>query len=76
MDTLMACCVWWLFKQDINQRWKEQCTEWKRIWSVKPPQKQDEAQALQEKTDYDKPDNIGIINKSDSLQMECVYSLI
>lgn len=46
MDTLMACCVWWLFKQDINQQWKEQCTEWKRIWSVEllsPPQKQDEA---------------------------------
>lgn len=40
------------------------------------PQKQDEAQALQEKTGYDKPDNIDIINKSDSLLLECVYSLI
>lgn len=34
---------------------------------LNPPQKQDEAQALQEKKGYDKPDNIDIINKSDSL---------
>ncbi len=40
---------------------------------LNPPQKQDEAQALQEKTGYDKPDNIDIINKSDSLRL-CLQS--
>lgn len=40
---------------------------------LNPPQKQDEARALQEKTGYDKPDNIDIINKSDSLRL-CLQS--
>lgn len=76
MDTLMAHCVWWLFKQDINQRQKEQCAEWKRIWSVNP-RKQDEAQALH----YEllKLEQRQYKQQTDSLirfGLVCIYNLI